>query len=62
MIDFLRRYKYYLIVPTALLLLAICVLMWMSRSGDDAVPFIYQISGIGFSGLVRLHSNDGELG
>ena len=27
MIDFLRRYKYYLIVPTALLLLALGVLM-----------------------------------
>ena len=47
MIDFFRRYKYYLIVPTALLLVALGALMWMSRGGDDAVPFIYQISEIG---------------
>ena len=49
MIDFLRRYKYYLMVPTVLLLLALGVLMWMSRGGDASVPFIYQISGIGGS-------------
>ncbi len=43
MIAFLKRYRYYVLVPIGLLVVALAVLFLLGRGSEDDVAFIYQL-------------------
>ena len=43
MVDFIKRYKYFIFVPLGLLLVALGALFAIGSGSEDDVAFIYQL-------------------